>query len=77
VVLMGVRYWTGLLDWVRETMAGEGKISPADLDLICLTDDVAEAVRYIVEADVALASEHEAAAKAAAERLAAEGGGSE
>jgi uncharacterized protein (TIGR00730 family) len=51
VVLMGVAYWQGLLDWMRSTMLPDGKISPDDLDLICLTDDVDEAVRHIVEAD--------------------------
>jgi uncharacterized protein (TIGR00730 family) len=54
VVLMGSAYWRGLLDWLRETMAGEGKISPTDLDLVLVTDDVDEAVRHIVEADAAL-----------------------
>jgi len=60
VVLMGERYWGGLIDWLRGTMAAEGKISPADLDLICLTDDVTAAVRHIVDADEALAAEQEA-----------------
>jgi uncharacterized protein (TIGR00730 family) len=50
VVLLGVSYWQGLLDWMRTTMRAEGKISPADLDLLCLTDDVDEAVEYIVAA---------------------------
>ena len=50
VVLLGTSYWQGLLDWMRTTMRAEGKISPADLDLLCLTDDVDEAVAYIVAA---------------------------
>ena len=54
VVLMGVGYWQGLLTWMRETMQVDGKISPEDLDLLCLTDDVDEAVRHIVDADAAL-----------------------
>ena len=49
VVLFGTRYWRGLLDWLRETMLGEGKISPEDLDLLHPTDDPAEATRIIVE----------------------------
>lgn len=53
VVLMGVAYWRGLLDWLRDTMAGEGKILAADLELLRVTDDVGEAVRHIVEADTA------------------------
>jgi uncharacterized protein (TIGR00730 family) len=39
VVLVGVDYWGGLVDWIRERLAAEGKIAPQDLDLICLTDD--------------------------------------
>src|SRR4051812_29350592 len=54
VVLMGTSYWQGLLDWMRTTMMDGGKIGPADLKLICLTDDVDEAVRHIVDADAAL-----------------------
>jgi uncharacterized protein (TIGR00730 family) len=71
VVLMGSAYWAGLLDWMRTTMQAEGKISAADLDLILVTDDVAQAVRHIVEADAALAAEQEAIQEAAAARAAA------
>ncbi|HWB35742.1 MAG TPA: TIGR00730 family Rossman fold protein [Rugosimonospora sp.] len=53
VVLMGAAYWGGLVDWIRDTMLAEGKISPEDLELVCVTDDVSEAVRHIVEADLA------------------------
>jgi uncharacterized protein (TIGR00730 family) len=54
VVLMGTAYWRGLVDWLRTTMQAEGKISPEDLDLVLLTDDVDEAVRHIVESDKAM-----------------------
>jgi uncharacterized protein (TIGR00730 family) len=57
VVLMGAEYWQGLLDWMRGSMLADGKITPADLELVCLTDDVDEAVRHIVTADRALAAE--------------------
>ncbi|MEV6526848.1 TIGR00730 family Rossman fold protein [Longispora sp. NPDC051575] len=50
VVLMGVDYWSGLLDWLRSAMLGDGKISAGDLDLIHLTDDVGDAVRHILAA---------------------------
>ncbi|WFE26820.1 TIGR00730 family Rossman fold protein [Solwaraspora sp. WMMD791] len=75
VVLMGTGYWAGLLDWLRDTMQAQGKIGAADLDLLCLTDDVNEAVRHIVDADAALAAEQAslretASAQAAAERQA-------
>jgi uncharacterized protein (TIGR00730 family) len=54
VVLMGTAYWSGLINWLRTTMAADGKISPTDLDLLLVTDDVEEAVRHIVAADLAL-----------------------
>jgi uncharacterized protein (TIGR00730 family) len=47
VVLVGTEYWSGLLDWVRATMVPAGTINPADLDLITVTDDVAEVVSVI------------------------------
>jgi uncharacterized protein (TIGR00730 family) len=39
VVLFGKDYWTGLLDWIRNTMAAEGNIAADDIDLMCVTDD--------------------------------------
>ncbi len=81
VVLMGADYWRGLLDWLRDTMAVEGKIGAVDLDLICLTDDVNTAVRHIVEAEAVLSAEQEAireesvAVTAAEQRAAADEGG--
>jgi len=44
VVLFGVDYWTGLLDWIRGTMLEAGYINAEDLDLITVTDDVEHAV---------------------------------
>jgi hypothetical protein len=70
VVLMGVAYWSGLLEWVRTTMLADGKIGPADLDLIFVTDDPDEAVRHIVAADAGQAKAHAAAQAAAAAELA-------
>jgi uncharacterized protein (TIGR00730 family) len=55
VILMGTEYWGGLLDWIKQRLLADGKVNAADLDLIRLTDDVEEAVRFIVDADVALA----------------------
>ncbi|GAA0950012.1 TIGR00730 family Rossman fold protein [Nonomuraea longicatena] len=58
VVLMGTEFWGGMIDWIKGTLLGTGKIAERDLDLIHLTDDVDEAVRIIVEADRAR-SRHE------------------
>jgi len=50
IVLIGVEYWTGLLDWLRGPVAGSGRISAGDLDMLHLTDDVEEAVAVMVAA---------------------------
>ena len=47
VVLFGKQYWSGLVDWLRNTMLAEGKIAPGDLDLFQVTDDPDEVVRII------------------------------
>ena len=47
VVLVGADYWRGLLAWTRERQLAEGMISPADLDLLAVTDEPAEVVRLV------------------------------
>ncbi|MBI4409430.1 MAG: TIGR00730 family Rossman fold protein [Gemmatimonadetes bacterium] len=49
VVLMGTRYWQGLLAWLRATMLAEGKISTDDLDLLVVTDSPEQAVQVVVD----------------------------
>ena len=51
VILLGTDYWSGLLAWFRDTLVPAGKISPADLDLLSVTDDVDQVVKLILEAD--------------------------
>jgi uncharacterized protein (TIGR00730 family) len=50
VVLFDSAYWSGLLGWLRDTMAREGKISPEDLDRLTVTDDPGEVVRVLCRA---------------------------
>lgn len=47
VVCMGKDYWKHLGTFLRETMLEVGTISPEDLDLALVTDDIQEAVDYI------------------------------
>lgn len=47
VILIGSDYWQGLLDWLKTSMAGEGLISPEDLDIFTVTDSIDEAVAVI------------------------------
>lgn len=50
VILFGSTYWAGLLDWLRDTMLAGGKISPADLDLLVVTDSPSEVRDLILKA---------------------------
>ncbi len=50
VVLFGQAYWSGLVNWMKQTVAGEGKIDAKDLFLFHVTDDPAEAARIIIDA---------------------------
>ena len=50
IVLMGTAYWSGLLDWLRDTAMAEGTIRQDDIDRLVLTDDVEEAVALMVAA---------------------------
>lgn len=50
IVLFGREYWTGLLDWLRNTVLPGGKIANADLDLLITTDSPQEVRDLIIEA---------------------------
>jgi uncharacterized protein (TIGR00730 family) len=47
VILVGTDYWSGLLDWIKDTLLKRKLISTQDLDLIRLTDDPDEVVKII------------------------------
>ena len=49
-ILFGSSYWSGLLDWLRTTVATEGKVDPRDLELLRVSDDVDEGVDVIMAA---------------------------
>jgi hypothetical protein len=65
VVLFGSSYWGGLADWLREAMLADGKISAADLEMFTITDDVDDAISYIMKAGELADAAAEAAAEAA------------
>jgi uncharacterized protein (TIGR00730 family) len=50
ILLVGSTYWSGLVDWIREQLAGRGLISPEDLDLFRITDDPEEVVAVCAHA---------------------------
>jgi uncharacterized protein (TIGR00730 family) len=49
VVLFDSDYWAELLDWIRGELLADRMISPEDLELLYITDDVDEAVARVLE----------------------------
>ena len=47
IILVGTKFWGGLVDWVKNTLLIEGNISPKDLDLIHVVDTSDEAVQIL------------------------------
>jgi uncharacterized protein (TIGR00730 family) len=47
VALVQTRFWAGMTDWLRDRLAADGMISPADLDLFTTTDDPDEVVALV------------------------------
>jgi hypothetical protein len=47
LVLMGKEFWSGLVDWLKETMLKHKYISPEDIDMMLITDDPFEAIDFI------------------------------
>ncbi|HEY0343888.1 MAG TPA: TIGR00730 family Rossman fold protein [Solirubrobacteraceae bacterium] len=50
VILVGTAYWSGLVEWLRARVAGEGKIDVEDLDLMHVTDDLDDVVERVERA---------------------------
>lgn len=50
VVLVGTDFWSGLVDWVRGRLAAGDLITPVDLGLITVTDDVEEILDIVQRA---------------------------
>lgn len=48
MVLVGKKYWQGLMDWIKEVMLEEGNISPEDLDLFKVVDTADEVTEYMI-----------------------------
>jgi len=47
VILVGSQYWKGLLDWLKDTVALEGKILPDDLNILKICDTPEEVTQEI------------------------------
>jgi uncharacterized protein (TIGR00730 family) len=49
VILVGTEFWGGMIDWLKNTLVENGTISPNDLHLFRVTDDLDEVVTIIEE----------------------------
>jgi uncharacterized protein (TIGR00730 family) len=47
VILVGTDYWAGLVEWIKNTLISNETISPEDIEIFHLTDDVDEVVNII------------------------------
>lgn len=49
IILFGREYWNGLLDWFKSTLVPNNTISPEDLDLLSVVDEIDEACQILKE----------------------------
>ncbi len=49
MILFGVKYWQGLIDWMKNTMISNGTVSATDFDYITLTDDIDQVVETMIK----------------------------
>jgi predicted Rossmann-fold nucleotide-binding protein len=50
IILIGKKYWSGLMEWIKDEMLGEEhNISSDDLNLFSIVDKADEAVDTIVK----------------------------
>ncbi|MDO9274520.1 MAG: TIGR00730 family Rossman fold protein [Lutibacter sp.] len=47
IVLVGKKYWSGLVDWIKNTLVEEGAVSLDDLNLISIVDTEDEVLEVI------------------------------
>ena len=47
IILVGVEFWSGLIDWIKESLIVNKLISPEDLDLFSVVDTKEEVLQRI------------------------------
>lgn len=47
IVLVGSSFWSGLIDWIKNTLLEEGNISESDLKLFRIVDTADEAIEHL------------------------------
>lgn len=54
VVLFGSKYWGGMVEWIKNILLTEGKITERDVDLLHVTDSPSEVVEIIAKSQDSL-----------------------
>ena len=49
IILVGTEYWSGLIDWLKNTVLDNGKMSDKDFDLFRIVDNAEEARDKVME----------------------------
>jgi len=49
IILVGTKFWSGLISWVKQTLLDEGTISEKDLELISVVDSPKKVLQIIDE----------------------------
>jgi len=49
VILVDSHYWKGLLDWFSDVMLKRGNISPEDMDILRVCDEIEEVIDIVQE----------------------------
>ena len=47
IVLIGRSFWSGMIDWLGDTVMAEGNISPSDVEALHLCDDFDEVLAIL------------------------------
>jgi hypothetical protein len=47
VILMGSDYWEGLLNWVKDQLLSQNRISKEDMEIFRIIDDPEEVIKII------------------------------
>ena len=49
IILFGTKFWSGLLQWFEDSLIETGTISPDDMNLFTVTDDIQEVIDTIFD----------------------------
>jgi uncharacterized protein (TIGR00730 family) len=49
IILVCSEFWSGMVDWLKQSLIGEGMIAPEDMDLIQIIDEPAKVVDAIFQ----------------------------